>query len=219
MINIAIDGTSGSGKSSVAKEVAKRLGFLHLNTGELYRAFAYYVIKNDIDYRSEVALQEVANKILINVDYSLGSEQRTMLNGEYVDSSILHSDEVSKMSAVVSAYPCVRNRVKEEQRYTAHKNNVVVEGRDIGTVVLPLATYKFFLTASPEERAKRRYKQLVEVGEEVTYEGVLEGIKKRDELDTTRKTSPLKKADDAILVDSTDMTFEQVVEFILDKVK
>lgn len=218
MINIAIDGTSGSGKSSVAKEIAKRLGFLHLNTGELYRAFAYYVIKNDIDYKSEDALKTVANKILINVDYILGSEQRTMLNGEYIG-TVLHTDEVSKMSAVVSAYPCVRNKIKEVQRCIAHKNNVVVEGRDIGTVVLPFATFKFFLTATPEERAKRRYKQFVEAGEDVTYEKVLESIKKRDELDINREISPLVKADDAILIDSTDMTFEQVVNFILDRVR
>lgn len=217
MISIAIDGTSGAGKSSVADEISKKLGYLHLNTGELYRAYAYKYYSNGIDYNDRDILTTITKETHIDVKF-IDNKQVTYLDGVDV-STKLHNPEMSKGASLVSQYKEIRESIKELQRSFAKKYNVIIEGRDIGTEIIPNATFKFFLTASTEERAKRRVKQLIEDGHKVDYEDILQGIKNRDYTDIHREISPLIQASDAILIDTSDLTFDEVVNKIINVIE
>jgi cytidylate kinase len=217
MFNVAIDGPAGSGKSTIAKEIAKIFNLYYLDSGALYRAFGYYLSKNGFDLNNEndmvKALKEFDVKI-IDGDYYLFDEK--------LDFQI-RTSEMGKAASIVAKNPLVREKVNEILRNISKKHGVVIDGRDIGTVVLPDAEVKIFLTASIEERAKRRYKELLEKGEKVEYEKIYDDIKKRDEADSTREIAPLKPAEDAIIVDTTGKNIETVVNeiknIIVEKVK
>ncbi len=208
-INVAIDGPAGAGKSTIAKAVSKQLGYIYVDTGALYRAVALYAIRNNIDTKSNevIGLLESADVKLTYVN----GEQRVMLNGEDV-STLIRTPEVSMGASNVSAIPEVRTFLFDLQRKIAEENSVIMDGRDIGTVVLPNAQVKVFLTASAEERAKRRYIELQEKGDKSTYEEILEDIKVRDYNDSHRAAAPLKQADDAVLLDTSELDLEQSIE-------
>ena len=212
MLNIAIDGPSGAGKSTVAKEVAARRGMLYLDTGALYRTVALRVLESGVDTHDEAAVEALLPGTEISLRFTDG-EQRVLLGGRDVSDEI-RTQPVAMAASDISAMPPVRAFLLQLQRDIAAKNDCIMDGRDIGTVILPNADLKIFLTASAEERAARRVKQLAEKGTEADYATVVEEIKQRDEQDSTREISPLKPASDACVVDSTNMTFEQVVAFI-----
>lgn len=203
MVNIAIDGPAGAGKSSIAKAVAAEMGFIYVDTGALYRSIALYAIENKLENKELVGS---LNKISVQLKYSNGI-QHVILNDEDVSDKI-RTPEVSMNASKVSAIPEVREFLFGLQKKIAEENNIIMDGRDIGTVVLPQADLKVFLTASAEERANRRFREMTD--KKVTYEQVLEDIKQRDYNDMNRKTSPLKQADDAVLLDTTGMTIEEV---------
>lgn len=211
-INIAIDGPAGAGKSSVAKALAKDLNYIYVDTGALYRAVAYHVSGKGADTKSIEQVEPLLKDVKIELKFIDGT-QRVFLNGTDV-SDLIRTPEISMGASNVSALPCVRKFLFELQRSIARENNVIMDGRDIGTVVLPDAQLKIFLTASPEERATRRFNELQEKCNCPTYAEVLADIKTRDYNDSHRATAPLKQADDAVLVDSTDMTFNEVTEKI-----
>ena len=212
MLNIAIDGPSGAGKSTVAKEVAARRGMLYLDTGALYRTVALRVLESGADTHDEAAVEALLPGTEISLRFTDG-EQRVLLGGRDVSDEI-RTQPVAMAASDISAMPAVRAFLLELQRGIAAKNDCIMDGRDIGTVILPNADIKIFLTASAEERAARRVKQLAEKGIEADYATVVEEIKQRDEQDSTREISPLKPAPDACIIDSTNMSFEQVVAFI-----
>ncbi len=220
VINVAIDGPAGAGKSTIAKEAAKRLGYIYVDTGALYRAVALYVLQRHIDPDDGTKVVSVLPMIEVELKYVNG-EQRVYLCGENV-SRVIRTPEVSMAASTVSAYPKVRELLFKLQQETAANNNVIMDGRDIGTVVLPKAQVKIFLTASAEERATRRYNELTEQGKKVIYEEILEDIKIRDYNDSHRAIAPLKQAPGAVLIDTTELTIEQsidaVVKTITDKV-
>ena len=217
MINIAIDGPAGAGKSSVAKEVAARLGFIYVDTGALYRAIGVNALKNGIKTDDTEAIIAILPETKVELRYVDGA-QRVILNGEDVSETI-RLPEASMAASNVSAIPAVREFLLDLQRDMAKNNNVIMDGRDIGTVILPDAQYKFFLTASAEVRAERRYKELVEKGNTVDFDALLSEIKQRDYNDSHRATAPLRQADDAVFVDSSDMTKEEVIEYIASQIK
>ena len=214
MITIAIDGPSGSGKSTISKIIAKKIGFINVDTGALYRTIAYFFLENKINYKEK---SEVL-KNLNNISVSLKNEnfsQTIFLNGVDVTQKI-RTNEISMVSSEISVIPEVRQFLLKLQRDIAEKNNIVIDGRDIGTVVIPNADVKIFLTADPKVRAKRRYNQLISKGQSTTFDEILELINKRDYNDIHRKISPLKKADDAILVDNSSLNQKNTVDKLME---
>ncbi|MEE5993571.1 MAG: (d)CMP kinase [Oscillospiraceae bacterium] len=209
-VNIAIDGPSGAGKSSISKAVARELGFIHVDTGAMYRAIGLFAIRSEC-----FDAERIADKIeQVDVELKfIGGSQRVMLCGEDV-TDYIRSPEVSMAASKVSAVPEVRAHLLDLQKKIANENNIIMDGRDIGSVVLPHADLKIFLTASAEERASRRYLELQEKPDCPTYEEVLNDIKQRDYNDMHRSIAPLKQAEDAVLVDSSRMGFNEVVEKI-----
>ncbi len=216
-INIAIDGPVGAGKSSIADQVAKRLSILHLDTGAMYRTLALHVLRSGIDPSDEEAVSACCERAQVAVRYE-GGEQRTLLEGEDV-TGLIRTGEVSTAASRVSRYPAVRRRMVRAQQELAAQADMLIDGRDIGTRVLPEAPVKIYLTATPEERARRRYLQQTARGDETPYEQVLRELNERDRQDMTRETDPLRQAEDAVLVDSTKMTEQQVVERIVSIVE
>lgn len=216
-ITIALDGPSSSGKSTVAKKVSEALGILHLNTGNMYRTVAYFFLKNKLNYNDEKIVFSYLDKIKIDVKYHNG-QQIDLLDGENV-SKFLRSNEVSVVSSIVSQYKGVREMAVKIQRQVANDMSVIMDGRDIGTVVLPNAKYKFFLTASLNERAKRRYNENLQKGIITSLSQVQKELKERDERDISRKNSPLKPANDSITIDCTHLNADEVCQIILKKIK
>jgi len=215
-INIAIDGPAGAGKSTVAKAIASKLGIIHLDTGTMYRAAALAALRKGVSPLDEEAVAAML-PIDIDVQYKEGA-QRVLLEGEDVTEAI-REHAISQAASDISRIKQVRLMLAELQRKIAEKNDVVMDGRDIGTFVLPGADYKFYLTAAPEVRAKRRLNQLKEMDQNGDYEEILKSIIARDENDIKREFAPLKKAEDAILIDSTYMSVEEVVQTILSEIK
>lgn len=214
MLNIAIDGPCGSGKSTVADILAEKLDILHLDTGAMYRACALAALKRNIDCLDENAVSNFIKDINLVIRYEDG-KQITILDGEDVSQKI-RENQVSMMSSNISSLGSVREKMVEMQQQVAKQSDCILDGRDIGTVVLPNAKYKFYITASPEIRAERRYKELLLKGSDVKYEDVLNDVNKRDYNDSHRAISPLKKADDAIVIDTSSLSAVQVVAKITD---
>lgn len=220
MYNIAIDGPAGAGKSSIAKALSKKLGFIYIDTGAMYRAVALFFLENGIKDSSDNEIDKLLDELDINIKYTDG-EQRVFLNNVDV-SDKLRQEEIGKLASRFSAVKSVREKLVALQRKLAKKENVIMDGRDIGTVVLPNADLKIYLSAGSKVRAKRRYLELVEkgFGKTALDEKAIENeIIKRDEADMNREISPLKKAEDAYCLDTSDMTFDEVVSKILDMVE
>ena len=212
MISIAIDGPSGAGKSTISRTVAGKLGYLYVDTGALYRTIGLYVLRNGSDPKNEQQVQTLLPQLQVNMGYQDGIQQM-FLQGENVTDQI-RTPEVSMAASGVSAHSCVRAYLLDLQRRLARENNVIMDGRDIGTVVLPDADVKIFLTASSAIRAKRRFNELIAKGEDITYEKVLDDVEKRDYADSHRAISPLKQAEDAIIADTSELNFEESVALI-----
>lgn len=212
-MNIAIDGPAGAGKSTIAKLVADKKGFIYVDTGAMYRSIALYIIENDIDSDNDDAVKTACDNIDINIKY-VDRVQHIYLNNEDVSTAI-RREEVGNMASKVATKKSVRDKLLSLQRELAESNDVIMDGRDIGTFVLPDAELKIYLTASVYTRAKRRYDQLVEKGENPDLSKIEEDIEKRDYQDMHRDIAPLKQADDAILIDTSDMTIEEVVDKII----
>ncbi len=217
MTAIAIDGPAGAGKSTIAKQLAKDLGYIYVDTGALYRAVGYYMDRQGADPGSEEQVVPLLDGLTAELKY-IGGEQRVLVNSEDVTQKI-RTPQMSMAASKVSALPAVRDFLFELQRKIARENNVIMDGRDIGTVVLPNAQVKIFLTASPQERARRRCAELLEKGEKVSFEEVLSDIEQRDYNDTHRAVAPLRQAQDAVLVDTTHLDFDQSVQEICRLIK
>lgn len=213
MISVAIDGPAGAGKSTIAKTVSKKLGFIYVDTGALYRTIGLKFMNEGYDEDLNCDINKILEGTQVDIKF-IDGEQRVFLNGEDV-SELIRTPKASLMASAVSAKPEVRAFLLEMQRRLARENDVIMDGRDIGTVVLPNATVKIFLTASAEERANRRYKELTEKGMEVNYDDVLADIEKRDYNDSHRAIAPLKPAEDSVLADTSKCNLEQSVELIL----
>lgn len=211
--SIAIDGPAGAGKSTIAKAVSSHLSYIYVDTGAMYRAVAFFVLRNDIHPDDEEAISKIYNQIDIKLDY-VDKEQQIYLNGENV-SIIIRSEEVGNAASTVSKHLIIREKMVELQQIIATKTSVVMDGRDIGTVVLPKADLKIYLTASAKERAKRRYLDLKNKGIDGDIDKIKEDIIARDNQDMNRENSPLVKAKDAIEIDSSNMSIEEVVSLIL----
>ncbi|WHE86248.1 (d)CMP kinase [Lachnoanaerobaculum gingivalis] len=218
MNSIAIDGPAGAGKSSIAKALSKRLGYIYIDTGAMYRAVALFFLENDVKDGTDSRIESLLEKLEISIKYEDGA-QKVILNGEDVTGK-LRLEEIGKLASKFSAIGSVREKLVALQRKLAQKENVVMDGRDIGTVVLPNAGLKIYLSASSKVRAKRRYLELLEKGHtDLDINEIEDEIIKRDEADMNREISPLKQADDAYYLDSSDMTLEEVVSKILSMVK
>jgi len=209
-INIALDGPAGAGKSTIAKAVAKRIGYIYVDTGALYRAIAFYVMSKGVDTKSSENIFPLLTEINVELKF-IENAQHVFLNDEDISEKI-RTPEISMGASNVSALPCVREFLFNLQKDIAKSNNIIMDGRDIGTVVLPDADVKIFLTASPEDRAQRRFDELQQKGSDVSYDNVLAEIIERDYNDSNREIAPLKQADDAILVDTTESTLENSIE-------
>ena len=217
MLNIAIDGPSGAGKSTIAKEIAKRLNIIYLDTGAMYRAIGLKAVRLGIDTEDVQGVTGILDSTKIEIKYEDGV-QIIYLDGEDVSTAI-REHHISKAASNVSKIPAVRLKLVAMQREIAAKNNVVLDGRDITSYVLKDANNKFYLTATPEERAKRRYKELIEKGQNVDYETILADINDRDYNDTHRDFAPLTCTEDSVFIDSTELTVEQAIEKILSYIK
>ena len=215
--NIAIDGPAGAGKSTIAKRLAKELGYVYVDTGAMYRAMAYYFLKNQVDTNDEEAIAKACPNVNVTIAYQDG-EQQVLLNGENVN-GVIRKEEVGKMASTTSVYLVVRAKLMDLQRELAMKENVIMDGRDIGTVVLPNADVKIFLTASSKVRAKRRYDELTEKGVECDFDEIEKDIIDRDYRDMHRETAPLKQAEDAILLDSSELDIDGVVNRMKEIIK
>ena len=213
VFRVAVDGPSGAGKSTIAKLVAKKLGIDYIDTGAMYRAVGYKMNREGVPFEECDELKAMLDDT--DIDFVSGD---IILDGEIVN-TLIRTSEVSQMASKCSALPMVREKLVEIQRNMGARKSVIMDGRDIGTNVLKDAEYKFFLTASAEERAERRHKELIEKGEDITFEEVLRDIQQRDHNDMTRALNPLKKADDALEVDSTGLDIEQVTEALLKEIK
>lgn len=211
--NIAIDGPAGAGKSTIAKGLAKKLSFIYVDTGAMYRAMALYLIRQNIHPEDTKEMEAACEYADISIAYEEG-EQQVLLNGENV-TPYLRSEEVGNMASVSSANAAIRKKLVQLQQVLAQKHNVVMDGRDIGTQVLPDANVKIYLTASVHTRALRRYHELLQKGENCDLEAIEADIKDRDHRDMTREISPLKQAEDAVLIDSSDMTIKEVQDRII----
>lgn len=211
-MNIAIDGPAGAGKSSIAKLVAKEMSFVYVDTGAMFRAMAYYCMTEGIDVSDEKAVSDNCDNIDIQIEYQNG-EQHIFMNGRDVSTEI-RQEEVGKHASIMASYGAVRTKLLELQRKMAAATDVIMDGRDIGTVVLPKAEVKIFLTASSRVRAERRYKELQEKGVECSLDKIEEDIVARDKQDMTREIAPLKQAEDAVLVDTSYMSIEEVTKTI-----
>lgn len=212
--NIAIDGPAGAGKSTIAKKVAKELSFIYVDTGAMYRGLAIHFLDKGIQPQETEKVIEACKDAEVTIAYE-DAVQHVYLNGKDI-SSRLRNEEVGNMASVTSAIPEVRKKLLELQQNLAKTQNVIMDGRDIGTCVLPHADVKVYLTASVETRAKRRYQELQEKGEDCNLEEIAHDIEERDRRDMTREIAPLKQAEDAVLVDSSDMTIAEVVKTIVD---
>lgn len=211
--SIAIDGPAGAGKSSIAKKVAKHLNFIYVDTGAMYRAMALYFIRNNIEAKDNDSIENACNNVDVSIEYK-DNEQQILLNGENVN-GLIRTEEVGNMASACSVYPVVRLKLVELQRSLAKAANVVMDGREIGTFVLPDADLKIYLTASSKERAKRRFLELKDRGISADINEIKKDITDRDTRDMNREFAPLKQADDAILVDSSHMSIDEVVETII----
>ena len=211
-MNIAIDGPAGAGKSTIAKRLAKELGYIYVDTGAMYRAMALYFLEQKIDASNEAEISAASGKVHITIAYQDG-EQQVILNGENVNGRI-RREEVGNMASATSIYPVVRKKLVALQQKLAATADVIMDGRDIGTCVLPDAEAKIYLTASVATRAKRRYDELQAKGERCDIAEIEKDIEERDYRDTHRTTSPLKQAEDAVLVDTSEMNIDEVVETI-----
>lgn len=211
--NIAIDGPAGAGKSTIARKVAAKLGFIYVDTGAMYRAMALYFIRQGINREDEAAIVNALQGIDISIRYEDGAQQ-VLLNGENV-SGLIRTEEIGNMASATSAYAPVRQKLLELQRSLASCTDVLMDGRDIGTCILPDAQTKIYLTASSHVRAERRYKELMEKGQMCNLEEIEQDIIERDYRDMNRDVAPLKQAKDAVLVDSSDMTVDEVVDAII----
>ena len=210
--NIAIDGPAGAGNSTIAKRVSGELSFIYVDTGAMYRSIALYLLRKDISATDVEAVKVALEDIEIAIQYVNG-EQHVLLNGEDVSGQI-RTEEVGNMASKSSALPCVRAKLLELQKKLAREHDVVMDGRDIGTNILPDAQLKIYLTASVDTRASRRYKELIEKGTDCDLEAIKKDIEQRDYQDMHRETAPLMQAKDAVYLDSSDMTIDQVVEKI-----
>ncbi len=216
MYSIAIDGPAGAGKSTIAKEIAKRLGFIYVDTGAMYRAMGLCFLRKGIDGHDRETIADLCPSIRVDLYYDGEGRQQVILNGENV-TPFIRQEEVGQMASVTSAIPEVRAALLDLQRNMALTSDIIMDGRDIGTHVLPDATLKIYLTASPGVRARRRYDELCEKGIPCDLDRIEEDIIKRDQQDMTREIAPLKQAEDAILLDSSDMSIQEVVSAILEE--
>ena len=217
MKSIAIDGPAGAGKSTIARKVAEKLSFIYVDTGAMYRSMALYFIRHDIAAQDEEKIAAACPDIDVSIAYQDG-EQQVILNGENVN-GMIRTEQVSMMTSDTSKYPVVREKLLSLQRGLAEKENVIMDGRDIGTCVLPNAQLKIFLTASVEVRAKRRYDELVAKGEQCDLAEIEKYISERDYRDMHREIAPLKAAEDAVMLDSSDLNIDEVVEAIYEQAK
>lgn len=210
--SIAIDGPAGAGKSTIAKKLATKMNYIYVDTGAMYRAMAVYFSQNNTNPEDEAAINKGVENVDINIEY-LDGIQQVILNGENV-TGLLRKEETGRMASKTSKYASVRTKLVELQRKLANSTDVIMDGRDIGTTVLPNAFVKIYLTASVDARAKRRFDELTQKGEQCDYDFIKKDIEQRDYEDMHREISPLKQAEDAVLVDTSDMNIEQVIEAI-----
>lgn len=208
--NIAIDGPAGAGKSTIAKQLAKNLGYIYVDTGAMYRAMALYFLRKGIDREDSGAVEEACGEVEISLEYKDGVQQ-LLLNGENV-TDLIRTEEVGNMASVTSAYAPVRRKLLELQRKLAQRKDVVMDGRDIGTCVLPDANLKVYLTAGSRVRAERRYRELLEKNVECSLKEIEKDIIERDSRDMNREIAPLKQAEDAVYLDSSNMTLQEVLD-------
>lgn len=217
-VAIALDGPAGAGKSSIAKRAAKALDFIYVDTGALYRTIGLAATRKGVEPKPSAEVEQLLSEITVDLSFNEKGEQIVLLDGEDV-SGLIRTPEASMMASKISAVPSVRAYLLDLQRNMAKSHNVIMDGRDIGTVVLPDAKVKIFLTASPEARAERRYKELCEKGMDVKYEDILNDVITRDYNDSHRETAPLKPAEGCVTVDTTELDFEQSVEKIISVIK
>ncbi len=212
MRSVAIDGPAGAGKSTIARKTAEKLGFIYVDTGALYRAIGLYMMRNTVDVTDAEAVATAVEQIDVQLQYQNG-EQRVLLQGDDV-SALIRTQEVSMIASTVSAVPKVRTFLLSLQQKIALENNVIMDGRDIGTVVLPHADVKIFLTATAEDRARRRHAQLLESGVAIDFDKLLAEIQLRDHQDANRAVAPLKPADDALIIDTSGNTLQESIDLL-----